>query len=311
MKVIAELVSSYFFMTAVALVGGFVFADTVAPLAAYSAFLLGGIFFLSSLSLPLEELKQYGRSIGFVLGITAVMLLVFPVLVFFVTRAIYEPLSMPFLLLAAMPAGMTAPFLASVAGGRQSLALVLTVVTSLIAPLSVPLVVKTLAGASVTVSFGEMATSLALIIFTPFVLAQAVRFLAPHIARKLVGFGKPVSLALLALLVAGIVGNQAGMIATVNWGSIVLILGALFVMFLLFQAVGFWGAWWRAYDERVSVSVSLTYMNFTLALYLADRFFSDALTTTTIVLAIIPWVLFLSIFRRTIELLGYRTIRKN
>jgi len=47
------------------------------------------------------------------------MLFVLPVAVYYITSAVYPSLAIAFLLLAAMPVGMTAPLLAEISGGKH------------------------------------------------------------------------------------------------------------------------------------------------------------------------------------------------
>ncbi len=298
---------TYFFITLLALLLGLVFPELAAQLDPYSAWLLGGIFFFSALAISLKDIQYYARDRAMLVMVVILMLVVFPVLVYYLTAALYEPLALPFLLLAAMPSGMTAPLLAEVAGGRQSLALVLTVATSLLAPLSVPFLIKLLAGTAVTVSFWGMFSTLALVIFTPFLLARAAKsWLGSGVIRRLNSFGRPGSLALLGLLLAGIVGEQSGAILeTLSISKVLVYLAALTGVFLLLHLLGYWAVFWRSARERVTVSVCLTYMNFTLAIYLADRFFAEPTVVVPVILSIVPWVLLLTPFCLTVKALQW------
>jgi BASS family bile acid:Na+ symporter len=226
------------------------------------------------------------------------MLGVFPVVVYYLTLSLYPPLAIAFLLLSAMPSGMTAPLLTSIAGGKQSLALVLTVLTSLVAPFSIPILVQVLLGSTVAVDAFDMFQTLLVVIGVPFLLAHTVRSIMPVCARYVGKQSKGVSIVLLGLLVAGIVAGQAEvLLGGLSVTYVVGTLGALVAVFVLLHALGYVTAFWRSKEERIAISVCLTYMNFVLALYLGNEFFPEEGAVVPIICAIVPWVLLLSPFR--------------
>ena len=72
---------------------------------------------------------------------------------------------------------------------------------------------------------------------------------------------------------------------------------ALFILFGLFHAVGWYAVWWRKRDDRVTITICLTYLNFTLAIYLAGKFFNDPKIVVPVVLSVLPWSLLMLPFK--------------
>lgn len=206
-------------------------------------------------------------------------------------------------LLAAMPVGMTAPLLAEVGGGIQSIAMVLTVTTSLLAPFTVPLLTKIFYGANVSVDVKSMFLQLAMVIFIPFAIAMIVKAIIPKTIVKIKNYTKPFSLVLLGLLIAGAVAKQSAAIAQMAsafWvflGTIV----ALYVFYLVIHLVGYYSFYWEKKEVKQTASISLAYMNFTLAIFLASQFFPKPQIILPLVLSIIPWATFMPIWRRIIK----------
>jgi len=149
----------------------------------------------------------------------------------------------------------------------------------------------------VTVSFWDMFVDLATIIFIPFILAQVVARYCQSAIEKIAPLCTPISLLCLGLLITGIIGQQILSAAGFSLSDVTSNLLAIVMLLVSFQIVGFFLAFWRNVTDRITISICLTYMNFSLAIYLATEFFADPTTTLTLVVAVIPWVLLLPIFR--------------
>lgn len=293
-----RLIESYVFVLFASLGLGLALPDQAAKLAPYSTFFLGVIFFLSALKIDFKEFAKYLKDEWMLVVVNAWMLVILPVIVYMFARLLVPDLAFAFLLLAAMPAGMTSPLLADIAGGRQSLALVLTITTSLLAPFTIPLVIKLLAGATVAVSFFAMFLSLAKVIFLPFALAVVVKRIWHRKIKATYYTFKPISIVLLGLLIMGVVAKQADVILRGLNASFFRLIVALFILFILFHVFGYFTVFWHGARDRMTVTVCVTYLNFTLAIYLAGTFFNDPQVTLPVVLSVLPWSLLMLPFRQ-------------
>ena len=287
----SDAVQSYPFIIAVALIAALAFPSNVVVLAPLATLFLQIIFFLTSLKLDPNELLHESKQGTTLIVVSLFMLLVLPAVTYLVASALVPSLAVALLLLAAMPTGMTAPLLAEVVGGKVSTALVLTITTSLLAPFTVPIVVGTFAGSAVTVGVATMFWTLVQVILIPFVLAQIVRRFAHAWLEKTYATYKPISLVLLGLLIAGVTAKQADVIMNGFAGTILFQLAILTSFIALLLVVGYIVAFWRAKEERLTVAVTTTFMNFTLAILLGSLFFSDPSVALAAVLIIFPWSL--------------------
>jgi BASS family bile acid:Na+ symporter len=292
-----KLIESYVFVLCVALGAGLFLSKYAIFLAPYSTLFLCVIFFLSSLKINLKEIGKDIKDVPMLIMVNAWMLIILPIVTYMATRVVAPEFAVAFMLLAAMPVGMTSPLLAEVIGGRESLALVFTVTTSLLAPFTVPLMVKLMAGTSVTVGFWTMFISLAKVIFIPFAAAQLVHWLWPKQVAAFAPKSKPVSIVLLGLLIAGIVAGQAATILSGLNGPFIMAIVWLFVLFALFHVLGYFTVFWRSVSDRMTITLCVTYLNFTLAIYLAGLFFKDPNVVVPVVLSVLPWSLYMIPFK--------------
>ncbi|MBC8464928.1 MAG: bile acid:sodium symporter [Parcubacteria group bacterium] len=306
-RILAKISSSLLFIISVAFVIG-IGIGTYAPevVGEYphvSLVALAGIFFLSALKIDFHEVRD-ALGDGKTLLISALfMLVLLPIVVFFVANTLYPEVAIAFLLLSAMPSGMTAPFLTSLAKGSEEYALVMTVITSLLTPLSVPLVVSLMVGTDISIDTFAMFTRLAIIIFLPFFLAQIIKRIIPKTITRIEYSFTPVSTGLLAILIAFIVAKRPEeILALGNGGESLFFLFALTILFIVLHVLGYTAIWWKKKRERIAIAICLTYMNFTLAIDLADTFFGDmsSIVVPTI-LSVIPWALLFIPFRALIQ----------
>jgi len=292
-KILSRLSSSYFSIISLAVISGVGISEYLEGLASFSTLILGLIFFLSALKTDLKEVVEYLHNKKMIFFANLFMLIILPVLVYYVTSFVFPALAVAFLLLAAMPSGMTDPLLSEISGGKQSLALVLTISTSLLAPFTIPFLIELLAGEYISVGFLDMFEVLAKVIFIPFFLAELVKYLFGKGVKKVSASFRQISMILLGLLIAGIVAKQADVIK----GSLFSgnsedfsFLAALFIFFLLLHILGYFAVPWKKREERIATTICMTYMNFTLAIYLTDRFFTDPNVIIPVILSVIPWV---------------------
>ncbi|MBI4262469.1 bile acid:sodium symporter [Candidatus Uhrbacteria bacterium] len=291
------LLESYIVIAMLALGAGILFPTQTALLSPWVTLLLQIIFFLSSLKIDVREVLRVIRDVQLLVVACVYMLIVLPIILYGLTMVIAPQLAIAFMLLAAMPAAMSAPLFVEIIGLTPSLALVLTTVTSLLAPFTVPFVVWLLLGATVQVDAMGMFLALLTVIIVPFVIAQVVRWLWPRGIHFTAFALKPVSIILLGLLITGVVAQQAAAITAGLTGALLPALVALFVFFIALHGVGYLLFFWKSESDRLTISVCLTYMNFTLAIYLAGRFFNTPDVVLPVVLSVIPWTLLLIPFQ--------------
>lgn len=288
---------SYLMIVVLSLFLGIVFSKNVVFLAGYSTIVLGAIFFFTALKISMREVLSHLSDKKLLITVNIFMLILLPIVVYYGTLALFPALAIAFLILASMPVGMTAPLLSEISGGKQGLALVLTVSTSLLAPFTVPFIIKILVGADIPVNFFDMFLALAKVIFVPFLLANIIKIFWRENIKVVESHFKPVSVTLLAILIMSIVAKQADVIIeSFSGGESLVYIGLLFLLFIFLHLIGYFTIYWRERADRITTTVCLTYMNFTLAIYLVDKFFTEPNIVIPVVLSVIPWAILLTPF---------------
>ncbi|MEN6622192.1 MAG: bile acid:sodium symporter, partial [Smithella sp.] len=162
-------------------------------------------FFLSYLSIEFSSvwnvLKAHSRQIAM---ITTIKLAILPVILFYIFDQSASSYALSALLLTGVSTGVVAPFISNLVKGNSSLVLIAVVITSTLAPFTLPALIKILAVKQVEVSFWEMIRMLATVIFVPILAVEILRIFASRLLRSLMKRQFPVSLVLFAIINLGI-----------------------------------------------------------------------------------------------------------
>lgn len=259
----------------IAIVAGFIFPATFKPVAAFGTPLLILIFFTSSLRLSFNELKGYAKDWK-MLAVTSFFMLVFlPIAMWFPAHIFAPDWALPFLIVGAMPTGMTIALIAEYFGGKTTLALVITAVTSLLAPFTIPLVFLFVIGQSIPIPTLKLFTDLLLTIVLPFGVAAIVQRKAKKFVKTHDNLWRQISIITFGLLIAGIVADTtAGSTVVLGWDEV----GILIVMMIYMGGLTWLAyamAWWRTSSEKTTIALCMVYMNNTLALFIGNRYFAN------------------------------------
>ena len=258
-----------------AIVLGLLLPQIFRPLNDYSTQLLIVVFFTSSLRLSLDEMLGYFKDWRMLIITNAFMLVILPFALALPFLPFDTNWGLALLILGAMPTGMTIALVADYFGGRVSLALLITATTSLLAPLTIPLVLKIGEGQSIDMPVFRMFWSLALTIIAPFVLAMLVKRAVPKWIKKHDNWVRQVSIASFGLLIVGIVaGTSTGALTSFNLRDIIILTASVIWLGLLIW-VSYFIVPWRTAGERITIALCMMYLNNTLALFIGDRFFPN------------------------------------
>lgn len=285
---------------AVALVCGLFFPQWFTPYYALTGILLQFIFFTSGLRIDIRSILSELGDLKLFFVVAILRLVAFPIFVYLLASQFFPALVVPLVLLAAMPAGMTSPLFVDMIRGNVPLALLLTAGTSLLSVATLPVVLGFLGGDSVAYDSWTMFRTLFFIMIVPLILAQAIRLLPiGHLAmsrgQSLTRFG---SIFALWLLIATIASKHSDAIKGSFVGNEALM--AFFVMavlLMLFHLASYMVCFWRSRKDRITVTLSLSYMNFTLAIFLAETLFRDPTTILVVILSMLPWNIGLLLFQ--------------
>ena len=227
---------------------------------------------------------------------TLLRLVFAPAMAYWITLALYPPLALPILLLAGASTGVSSPFFTSLCLGNISYCLVMAVVTSLILPISLPVMVKVLAHATLDYNLTAMALFLAMIIFVPLAAAFVFRALTPGLLEPMNRMSYPISLVVVAGINFGALGRYVPYLKT-NPEQILYCAVFSIGLALVLALLGWSSTRVRNWADRVAASGSQVWINNILIIALAVHM-NQPLAATLSVFYLIPlygFVVFFSV----------------
>ncbi len=162
-------------------------------------------FFLSYLSIDLASVWKVlkGHSAEILL-FTVMKLTILPVILYFVFYIVAPDYALSALLLTGVSAGVVAPMISNMVQGNSALVLVVVVITSVLAPFTLPAIIKLVVAKEVAISFLSMLRMLATVIFIPIAIVEIIRYLLPRLVAPILRIQFPVSLLMFALISLGV-----------------------------------------------------------------------------------------------------------
>ena len=162
-------------------------------------------FFLSYLSIDLADVwKALKGHSGQILAFTVMKLTILPVIIYFLFYFIAPQYALSALLLTGVSAGVVSPMISNMVRGNSSLVLVFLVITSIIAPFTLPALIKLVAAKEAAISFLSMLKMLATVIFIPILIVEFIRYVMPRLVAPILKVQFPVSVLMFALINLGV-----------------------------------------------------------------------------------------------------------
>ena len=267
---------------------GVVWPDEFRKLGPFLPWFLMGMLFLAFLKVILAEIWRtlHRYSIKLPLLILA-KLIVIPLLVYPLAIKFLPAYALGLTLLASVSTGLSAPFFSGYVGANIPLVLAMTVVTTLLLPLTLPLIVKILIGTELHFDLISLVGFMAVLIFLPLVVAAFFRSMLPRLSDWLDEHSYPISLVLFAAMNLGAFGlyapflraHQAEVVISVLVGSG---LGAVLA------GAGMFLFWSNPTPERVAAGGALGWINNVLVIVLGT-YFNDPLTSVLAALYMVPY----------------------
>ena len=285
------------------LLAGIFFPGPSATVSETIKYLMMTMLFLAFIKISPADVGQALMSnwTGMIWG-TLLRLVIAPAVAYWITLALYPPLALPILLLAGVSTGVSSPFFTSLCRGNISYCLVMTVVTSLILPISLPVMVKVLAHATLDYDLAAMALFLAVIIFVPLGAAFVFRALAPGLLAPMNRMSYPISLVVVAGINFGALGRYVPYLKT-NPEQIIYCAVYSIGLALVLALLGWISARTRNWADQVAASGSQIWVNNILIIALAVHM-NQPLAATLSVFYLIPlygFVVFFSVLANRVE----------
>lgn len=255
------------------------------------------VFLKSDFVHIIGEIKNYKR----MLYLVGAYMIVIPVLFFFAINYFNPKLAVGILLLTAMPAAVAAPALTDIVKGNTALSASITIVTSIIAPFSIPIIFALLNFKGLSIDPWVIFKDLLIIVFIPMLISQIVRkYFQKTVHRKKYLF-TPINIFILSLMVYVVMGSQREVIIH-ETSTILFQLAFLYVVFILLHVIGYVMAYKNKRQNKISITIGAAYMNNGLAIVLAAKYFEPSILVL-MVLTELPWNTLLAPFRKVVSII--------
>jgi bile acid:Na+ symporter, BASS family len=252
------------------------------PFSPYIFVMIMVMLFFSFLKIDFSEVFWHAKATSSILFVLCLFkLLIVPALFFFLIRAVWPDYALPVLLLSGISTGVTTPFISGLLGGCTSLVLIMVVITSLLAPFTLPVLVKLLAGTAMEISFLAMVKVLITVVFIPGGAAFLLRHFFSSVSVKLGNMQFPASLVMFACTNLGVFSKYAPFFTEKP-----LVLAEVIVMSFILSAayhvIGY-GVTWGRKEDRLAGAICFAYMNNGLVIVFASEFFGPLATSLAVI----------------------------
>lgn len=267
---------------------GILFPKACSVFQPYPLYMMMFFLFLSLLSIRMDTVRQTLRGNKRTVSMLILLkILLLPVGIYLLFRAIFPSYAIAALLLTGISTGVVAPFVSNLVNGNSSLVLVMVVTSSLLSPLTLPFLVKLLVGRSIEISLFSMMGMLGMVVFIPFLSVEGLQRVAPGWIEKITKRQFPISLLLFALINLGVFSRYSEhfyrkpttiLVATL----IACVLGGIYI------SVGILSQWKENLEDQMAGAVSLGNMNNVLVIVFSSQFFGP-LEPTLAAMYMIPF----------------------
>ena len=251
---------------------------------------------LSFLSIPISvvvtALRERKRTVFLLTGTKMILL---PLAGSFICEQFWPEYTIVMLLMAGICSGSSCPYFGLLLKGDTPLLVVLVFTTSLLAPISLPLLVKLIVGTELSISVWSLALSLSLYVLLPMILAELLRRFLRPVTEFCIQYRSPVNILLFAIINFGIFSVNSEMIAASIDKVLISFLFACFAA-IFFLIVGFLSGLPLDNSARTSSMVSFSMTNNILVIVLCGSYFGDV-ELLTAAMYTIPFFLVLTPIR--------------
>jgi len=236
--------------------------------------LLGCVMFGMGLTLDIRDIaKVFSRPKHIIIGCLC-QFTIMPVLAFLLAKAFQLPpeLTIGVILVGCCPGGTSSNVITYLSKGDVPLSVGMTAVSTLLAPVATPLLVKFFAGAVIPVDFWGMFLSIIEVVIAPIVLGLLAKRFLGGITGKAVPFLPAFSATVITLIVIAVVAANAGQLRSCGLLVICVVILHNICGYALGFAVG--KALRLPSDKATAVSIEVGMQNSGLACSLAHTHFS-------------------------------------
>ncbi|MBN1625570.1 MAG: bile acid:sodium symporter [Deltaproteobacteria bacterium] len=239
----------------------------------YLLYLMMFLLVLSLLSIRIGDVWKILRgSYKSIFLFSLFKIIVLPVILYFLFLYLLPSYAVAALLLTGISTGVTAPFISNIVRANTALVLVMVVLSSIMAPFTLPLLIKILMAQSTNISLLSMIRMLCLVIFIPVLFVEGLRLLFPGLLEKAKGREFPFHLAIVALMNLGVFSKYADYFRH-NPVTIVMATLVAIALSCIYMIAGLLFLRKDRMENQIAAAVSMGNMNNVLVIVFSSQFF--------------------------------------
>lgn len=253
------------------------------------------IFLKTDIAQIFKSIKNYRRMTFLALSYMVVV----PLLFFFAIKIFDPKLAIGVLLFVAMPPAIASPALTDIVKGDIALSTSIVIITSIIAPLTVPLLFWLVKFEGLSVNPLWLLKDLAMIIIIPVIASQLIKKYSSKFVEKNQHTLTSVNILILSLMVYIAMGSQRDVIVS-DFSGIIWDTLFLYIVFILLHFIGYIMGFKESSKGRIATTISAVYKNNGLAIVLAALYF-EPFVLVLMVLTELPWNTLLIPYRKFVQ----------
>jgi bile acid:Na+ symporter, BASS family len=255
------------------------------------------VFLKTNLFHILKQVRDYRLMIYLVVS----YMIIIPFVFFQASNLFNREFAIAILLLTAMPAAVASPSLTDIVKGNIALSASIAIITSLIAPFTVPLLFSFIKHENLSMDPWQMFSDLAILVFVPLILSLIVKKIAPAVINRAKNKFTAVNILIICILIFTAMGSQRDLILR-DTISIIWKVGFLYLVYIMLHITGYLIGFNQDKESKVAITIGAAYKNNGLAIVLAAIHFEPSILVL-MVLSEFPWNTLLAPFRRVMRYL--------
>jgi BASS family bile acid:Na+ symporter len=231
------------------------------------------LLFLSFLTIKMDTIYlALKNAVGTIALLAILKTIVLPIGVYFLFRALCPSYALAALLLSGISTGVVAPFIANVVKANSPLVLVMVIITSLLAPFTLPAILKILLARSVDISLFAMIRMLCLVVFIPIFAVETLRRIRPGAVIRIMGSQFPISLVIFFMINMGVFSQYADFFCQ-KPGTVLTALAIAVLLSGIYLLAGILSLPLASLENQLAGVISLGNINSVLIIVFASQFF--------------------------------------
>lgn len=243
--------------------------------------------FIACFKLNLQEFKQLAwRQLGLMVLLRYTLV---AWLVYWLASLVLPPdIALALLLIGSLPAGISSPAITHLFGGQVTLAATITIASTLIIPLTMPILFALASADTVMPDPTHLLQTLLVILVLPCIVFVFTRHIRP-LKQAIDTGGKATVILLTALMLAMVVGQQRSYVLA-EPELLLMMVGLTFIMLASMLLLGWLTGKRFARDQRIALATTSGFNNAALGVALAALHFSPTVIIV-MVAAELSWAL--------------------